>query len=272
MKKEWLFFCVLIVTILCPFVSTSQLIAQFTFAAANSTIATPVSIDLDQLTAADDSSLVLREVTDKRNTEIPFQVEHGYHRFLWWLVENQRSSSAKKHVFELSKTNSPHSASPSVEIKDIDDGLVIEAGKKKVLQYNYKTNYPPQGVDTFFKRSGFIHPLWSPAGNVLTQINPKDHYHHVGIWNPWTDVVFRGKKVDFWNLGDKKGTVRFAKFIAKESGPVFGGFKALQEHIVFNSPSAGMETCAMNEIWDIRVFNVGSKMWLWDFTSTLNCA
>jgi hypothetical protein len=28
----------------------------------------------------------------------------------------------------------------------------------------------------------------------------------------------------------------------------------------------------MNEVWDIRVYNIAENMWLWDFTSSLNCA
>jgi hypothetical protein len=121
-----------------------------------------------------------------------------------------------------------------------------------------------------YRRSGFIHPLWSPDGHVLTRINPPDHYHHVGIWNPWTETLFQGKVVDFWNLVKKEGTVRFAKFISKEDGNVFGGFRALQEHVVLNDPAG--EKVALDEVWDVRVYNVGHKTWLWDFTSELSCA
>ncbi|HTE33670.1 MAG TPA: DUF6807 family protein, partial [Chryseolinea sp.] len=270
MRKETIFFCLS----LCVFCSQSpthaQAIASFTVPDINNAIATPVYVDIDQLTSAADSSLVLRDMNEGRN--IPFQVEHGYHRFLWWLVKKEPSRKTTTRIFELSMDKRPRHADPVIKVMEENGALLITANKKKVLQYNYEVQYPPKGVDTFFKRSGFIHPLWSPSGNVLTQINPPDHYHHMGIWNPWTDVVYQGKKVDFWNLGDKKGTVRFAHFISKDMGDVFGGFKALQEHVVLDSPARASETIAMNEVWDIKVFNVGPSIWLWDFTSTLNCA
>ena len=72
---------------------------------------------------------------------------------------------------------------------------------------------PPEGIDPLYKRSAYIHPLWSPGGEVLTRIQPPDHYHHYGIWNPWTHTHFDTMKVDFWNLAEGQGTVRFAEYL-----------------------------------------------------------
>lgn len=247
----------------------AQIIATFTVNAQPSTIATPVNVDLDAITQQDISSLVLKEVIKNDAVEVPCQAEENYHRFLWWMLTPQLTAS--KRTFILSIKKNKNSTLSPLQIED-DSALVIKAYNKNVLQYNYRTHYPPAGVDTAFKRSGFIHPLWSPEGNTLTQINPKDHYHHVGIWNPWTHVLYKGKEVDFWNLGDKKGTVRFAGFINKEAGTVYAGFKALQNHIAFNIPQQGDEVIAMNEVWDVHVYNTGEHIWLVDFTSTLNNA
>ena len=252
--------------------SYSQKIAKLTIAEVQSTVAFPVYIDLNQITNEPDSLLALYEITGGKNIKISCQVEHNYHRFLWWMIQKNNPSQKGKRVFVLMKEKSFSPKTSSIKLIDDGKALTVTEQNKKVLQYNYATHYPPQGVDTVFKRSGFIHPLWSPAGNVLTQINPPDHRHHVGIWNPWTHVLFEGKEVDFWNLGDKKGTVRFSKFISKNDGDVYGGFKALQEHVAFNIPSPGLEKVALDEVWDVRIFNAGEHMWLWDFTSQLNCA
>ncbi len=273
MKKS-LLFSLSVATMLLWQKAHSQSIARLTVAVENS-IAAPVYINLDELTNAADSLLLLREITDGKNITVPFQVEQGYHRFLWWMIKKENFVSKKERVFELVKLNAPKSFQPApneLKLSENNGALAIESGEKKVLQYNFGAVYPPAGVDTVFKRSGFIHPLWSPSGNILTQISPKDHYHHMGIWNPWTLTEVEGKTVDFWNLGDKKGTVRFAGFISKNSGPVYAGFKALQEHIAFDLPFAGSERKALNETWDIRVYNIDEKIWLWDFTSNLNCA
>lgn len=250
----------------------AQRIAVFRVTLNHSGVGIPLNVDLDKITYAPDSTLSLVAVAGNRRSPVPFQVEHGYHRILWWIADGKEQSSGKQLTFELLK--SPASRKDEnypVRLQDENGALIISDKGKNVLQYNYKTVYPPKGVDTVFKRSGFIHPLWSPEGNVLTRINPPDHHHHVGIWNPWTDVLFEGRMVDFWNIGDKKGTVRFARFIAKNEGPVYSGFKALQEHVVLNDPTV-KEKVALNEVWDIRVYNISENMWLWDFTSILNCA
>ncbi|MEO8416238.1 MAG: PmoA family protein [Ginsengibacter sp.] len=249
----------------------AQGIARLTIHNVSDSIGEPVNIDLDALTYVADSSLVLYQLFGDKKVPVPFQVEHGYHRFLWWLAKKD-GDVQETQVYVLTRGHGDKIKEFPIKVENQGGDLLLTGQGKKVLQYNFQTVYPPEGVDTVYKRSGFIHPLWSPDGHVLTQINPPDHRHHVGIWNPWTEVSFEGKDVDFWNLVKKQGTVRFAKFISKTEGPVYGGFRALQEHVAFDDTLMNKEKVALDEVWDIRVYNVGNKMWLWDFTSELNCA
>ncbi len=250
----------------------AQPIARLTLQQAKESIQAPVRIDLDEITTAADSSLVLEQVIGAKRIPVPFQVEHDNRRSLWWLVGGQDAAGGQTLVYELSKSRQEKKSIPPIKVTDRNGALLLSENGKNIIRYNYKTVYPPAGMDTVYKRSGYIHPLWSPSGHELTRTNPPDHPHHVGIWNPWTEVAFRGKIVDFWNLVKKEGTVRFAKFISTTEGPVYSGFEALQEHVVFGDSTAKTETVAMNEVWDIRVYNIGTGMWLWDFTSKLNCA
>ena len=270
MRKEYILSLILLLVI-CKSISAQE-IAKLTLHNVNSRIDIPVNVDLDALTYVADSSLVLSHVVGNKKLLVPFQIEHGYHRFLWWTVKNNGGHETQTQVYELSKGKNASPGESPVKVIDQGGSLLLTDHGKNVLQYNFKTVYPPDGVDTVYKRSGFIHPLWSPDGNILTRINPPDHRHHVGIWNPWTEVSFEGKDVDFWNLVKKQGTVRFAKFISKTEGPVYGGFKALQEHVAFEDTMMNKEKVALDEVWDIRVYNIGTNMWLWDFTSALNCA
>ena len=64
-------------------------------------------------------------------------------------------------------------------------------------------------------------------------MQPPDHYHHYGIWNPWTHTEYRGDTIDFWNLKKRQGTVRFADFLDQTAGAIFYEFTALHEHVVF---------------------------------------
>jgi len=83
----------------------------------------------------------------------------------------------------------------------------IYAGEKPVLSYVHAETLPPEGINPLYKRSAYIHPLCSPGGEILTRIQPPDHYHHYGIWNPWTKTRFDTMHVDFWNLGEGEGTL-----------------------------------------------------------------
>jgi hypothetical protein len=75
--------------------------------------------------------------------------------------------------------------------------------------------------------------------------------------------------VDFWNLLKGQGTVRFSGFLSQLEGPVYGGFKALQEHIDFGA--IGADQVAIREVLDVRVWNIGaSDAFLIDYTTTLN--
>jgi hypothetical protein len=210
----------------------------------------PVSINLDEVTYVTDSLLNLLEIKGNNRTAIPFQIEQGDPRRLFWIVKTEAGSAAGKHTFELVKGKTIQS--PEVVATANDGALTIRKGAQNLLQYNFKTVYPPKGIDTAYKRSGFIHPLWSPHGQVLTRIQAPDHYHHYGIWNPWTHVLFEGDTIDFWNLRSKQGTVRFANFVKVENGSVFSEFGALHEHVVLKK--GGGEKVAMNELHSVRVY------------------
>ena len=162
-------------------------------------------------------------------------------------------------------------ATSKVKIKT-DSVLTISSGTKKLLVYQFKTVYPPNGIDTNYKRSGFIHPLYTPHGQVLTRIQPPDHYHHYGIWNPWTHTFFEGDTVDFWNIKGHQGTVRFAKFTSQTSNPNYAEYTALHEHVVFKKNNT--EKIALNEWQTVRVYNPGEKddYYIVDITSKMQCA
>lgn len=159
----------------------------------------------------------------------------------------------------------------SVEVVKKDGALIFQAGKTKLLAYQFDIRYPPPGIDTNYKRSGFIHPVWAPNGQVLTRIQPPDHYHHYGIWNPWTHTLFENDTIDFWNIKERKGTVRFAKFTNTVSAPGYGGFEALHEHVVYKKD--GSEKIALHEWQVVRVHHPGNKKhYFIDIVSRMACA
>lgn len=229
----------------------------------------PVSIDLDDVTLLPENKLNLSEVRGSQKIQIPFQIRDGENRTLYWCVINENNTQDKL-VYELEKGEGSENQN-LIQAKTEDGILTIHSSDKNFLGYHYETAPLPEGVDPSYKRSGFIHPLYTPNGQILTRIQPPDHYHHYGIWNPWTQVVFEGDTVDFWNLGSKQGTVRFANFVSISEGPVFCEYQALHQHIVFKKD--GTEKVALNELQSVRVYQTGSQdYYIADITSELNCA
>ncbi|MBN1388184.1 MAG: PmoA family protein [Bacteroidales bacterium] len=234
---------------------------------------TPVSIVIDKLSVNDDScSFTMFETSDNVRKEVPVQVDTDLETRLWWILDGI-TAPGELRQFELFYTREKGN---SARLKSIinDANLRITQNGKEVLQYNHSVHYPPAGVDTVFRRSAFIHPLWSPSGNILTRINPPDHYHHYGIWNPWTKVHYRKKEIDFWNLNKGQGTVKFNGYVSTSSGNVFAGFRSLHNHVIFEEE--GRESNILNEIWDVRAWNINinttSQVYLVDLLSLLSCA
>ncbi len=151
-----------------------------------------------------------------------------------------------------------------------DGRLTVQADTAELLTYQITPLYPPAGIDTAYKRSAFIHPLRTPHGQVLTRIQPPDHRHHYGLWEAWTHVLFEGDTVDFWNLHDRQGTVRFHKLLDRKDGPDYSEFKVLLDYVVFHKD--GSEKTALNEIQNIRVYSPRNDRYRVDLTLTYRCA
>lgn len=155
-----------------------------------------------------------------------------------------------------------------LSIQTGDSETTIYAGDKPVLSYVHEETPAPEGTNPLYKRSAYIHPLWSPGGERLTRIQPPDHYHHYGIWNPWTRTHFGNYKVDFWNLAAGEGTVRFAEYLDRKEEADYAAFKVRQDHIYFKKD--GSEGIAINETWEVVVQTPDENLYMVDLFTTLN--
>lgn len=231
---------------------------------------TPVSVNLPAVSKQllnDGAYLV--QVQPPRGKRVPAQIEQGNPPKLWWIIAGNMPPAGLR----IYKLYAGAMKTPDVRVIKNDSFLQLQIGGADVLRYNNAIVPAPTGKSKLYDRSGFIHPLWSPTGDVLTNIHPPDHIHHMGIWMPWTKTKFEGQEIDFWNLGKGQGTVRFVKFLSTTAGPVYAGFMAEHQHVALNTPSG--EKVVLNEVWDVRVYNVGGPdkgYWLWDFVSTQRCA
>jgi hypothetical protein len=254
------------------FSQKTQLLHFYVEAGNYQRINTPVSVDLEGINKSDTLGFQLYEKIKGQLIEEQFQVEPAYVPRLWWILDGT-TEPGKKREFFLFRDTQNHVLN-SITASLTKDNIILKKGNSEILQYRKSVMYPPAGVDTAYKRSGFIHPMYSPSGNIMTRISPRDHYHHFGIWNPWTKVKIGDHETDFWNLNSKQGTVRFSGINSTINGPVYGGFSVKQDHIDFQG--AKPEELAINEVWDVRAWNTepvaGIKAYLVDLTTFLSVA
>ena len=120
----------------------------------------------------------------------------------------------------------------ALEVQETGETIRIMDKGNTVLVYHKAEVAPPEGADPAYRRSGFIHPLCTPSGSVVTAIHPADHIHHMGLWHAWVKTVHGKRKPDFWNLKAKSGTIRYAKTLpTPKLGEGSAAFTVLQEFI-----------------------------------------
>ncbi len=154
-----------------------------------------------------------------------------------------------------------------------DNGVVtLTVDGQKVLQYQGRPTELPEGYDPSFRRGGYIHPLYTPSGKVVTDDYPPNHKHHHGVWSPWTKTVFEGRKPDFWNMGQKSGRVEFVQVDGVRSTDREGSFTAVHR---FVDMTAEPEKAALDERLEVtarRGGTAGKPYHVVDLTITQTCA
>ncbi len=138
-----------------------------------------------------------------------------------------------------------------------DERVAFSVGGNPVASFVGKaTELPRKEIEPIFLRGGYLHPLTTPTGNVVTDDYPKNHTHHHGIWTAWTNTVFQGRKTDFWNTGKGLGKVDSNGIDYSWSGSVFAGVEAEN---VFTDLTSGEPIAALNELWLVKIFAIGAR-------------
>lgn len=228
----------------------------------------PVSIEmLPSDFNMDIQDMQLLEVSNSLKKQVQSQFDKETNRL--WFILNGFTPKETIRAFTLIHKSKESIEHEQIVIRKENGSLQLRFKNSPILNYQFEMVYPPKGIDEKYKKSGFLHPVWSPGGEVLTRIQPPDHYHHYGIWGPWTRTLIGNRKVDFWNLAEGQGTVLFKDFLKETQGDVFSGFTTLQEHIDFGASTENR--VAINEELEVRVWNLGDAKtsWLVDYTTKI---
>ncbi|MGV3766332.1 MAG: PmoA family protein [Chitinophagaceae bacterium] len=138
-----------------------------------------------------------------------------------------------------------------------DSGIWVKNGEHPVFFYHTSVKYPEGDTGAVYKRSGFIHPLFTPGGEVLTDDFPVGHTHQHALFSAWVNTIFKGEKTDFWNQHQLTGTAKHVEVEEMVSGPVCVQLKLrlAQESLKYGT--------VLDEKWELRIYNL-PKIFLFD--------
>ena len=152
------------------------------------------------------------------------------------------------------------------------DVISLKLDGRTIFAYHKTITEPPAGIDPLYKRSGFIHPLATRSGVVVTDDFPPDHAHQHGLFFAWVNTTFDGRKVDFWNQHTRTGRVGHDPDVPGPTfsgGPIMADFHTSLRHEDTTAP--GGPVPVLLEGWDIHAYNVPGCIVI-DFESELKCA
>jgi len=232
----------------------------------------PVSMELSLAREAEGElprGLRLVETTGGQESLVASQIEAGTPPRLWWILKGETPARTKR-TFRIMQGEAENSSGITVDRHP--DYLEMRRGDSPILRYNTAHLKPPAGLNPKYGRSGFIHPVWTPSGAIVTEQFPADHAHQSGLFLAYVKTEFEGRSPDFWNLAGGTGRVRFKAVHSTTSGPVYGEVNVEHEHVDLSGAEAKV---VLNETWQIRVWNVGGKQSgysICDIVSHLTCA
>jgi len=185
-----------------------------------------------------------------------------------WIV-GERLATGKVRRYRLAAAHKTAPAEGGVTVEDDGKHLLLSVAGKPVLRYNHAVVPSPNPKTPYYARSGYLHPVYNPSGQVVTDDFNSDHAHQHGIMMAWTKSTFRGRPANCWDQKTGQGKVEHVKMESSGGGSVFGHFTARLRHVSLNGP-AGPEPM-LDETWRVRVYRL-SDYFLFDLESSQTCA
>ena len=146
-----------------------------------------------------------------------------------------------------------------------DKQLSLADGDRQIMTYNAALVPSPIDDAPWYGRSGFIHPVYSPKGRVVTGAFPDDHPHQHALMFAWTSASYEGQKVDFWNSHKKQGKIEHVKTLHADDDTI----KTQLRHVIITGKHEGLTV--LNETWTItRVEH--ETLNVFDLVSVQTCA
>ena len=135
------------------------------------------------------------------------------------------------------------------------DGVDFSIDGRPVAAYQTQPSVPLAGdVGPDVGRGGYLHPLRTPAGRVVTDDDVPGQPEQRGLWSAWGATRVEGRTPDFWHTGRGTGAVEFEGVLETWSGPIVAGFRARHRAV---DRTVRPPLTAETETWDVTLPALG---------------
>jgi hypothetical protein len=141
-------------------------------------------------------------------------------------------------------------SAPTLRTVTVGDVLTVDEDGKTLCSYQGGAGILPDGYDPAFRRGGYLSQIITPGGTLVTDDYPPNHKHHHGVWFSWTKTTFDGRTPDFWNMGNKTGTVEALTRSPAWLGAYWAGFHATHR---YRDLSCTPAVTVLDETWDVTI-------------------
>lgn len=153
-----------------------------------------------------------------------------------------------------------------MKIEETPQRITMKRGEKVILHYNKEPTAEAASHPDYYTRTGYIHPLYSPSGRVITGDYAEDHPHQHGLFFAWTKTTYEGRQPEFWNQKLKSGRISYQKTLSTENGPKHCSFTV--EHLFEDLTAPGGAKPVIKETWEVTGYDRGDEVFLFDIQST----
>lgn len=222
----------------------------------------PITIQLPE-SFGDVPHFTLTRLRDGKPVAV--QKDHGTGQVVWIL---DALAAGKTERYRLA-SSAASAASDTVSVGDDGNRLSVSIAGKPVLVYNQAVVPSPIANEPYYAKSGYIHPVYDPAGQLVTDDFNPDHAHQHGIMFAWRTITFEGRESNGWDQKAGTGRVEHLATDGFGSGAVFGWFDVRLRQI--DLTASGGPKPVLEDRWRVRVYNVGDR-YLFDLRSRQTCA
>lgn len=144
-----------------------------------------------------------------------------------------------------------HSFAGVMTVVETDSTITILNGESIVLVYNKVPTADAAKNDPAYTRSGYIHPIYTPTGKMVTDDFAPDHPHQHGLFFAWTKTSYEGRAPEFWNEKKEAGKIHYEETVELIEEEPRAGFVVRHRWEDLTAP--GGPKPVLMETWEVRV-------------------